>query len=82
MRNLINVASLFFQELRLDPKFVDNTLTCCLDFLDSESAIKVTKSDDARIVRLVIYYIHIVVIYMPDVVSVSFLLNIFKNTIK
>uniref|UniRef100_A0AC34FF89 CCR4-NOT transcription complex subunit 11 n=1 Tax=Panagrolaimus sp. ES5 TaxID=591445 RepID=A0AC34FF89_9BILA len=71
----------FKRELRLDPKFVDNTLTCCLDFLDSESAIKVTKSDDARIVRLVIYYIHIVVIYMPDVVSHRFgeIMNVIPN---
>uniref|UniRef100_A0A914Y4J1 CCR4-NOT transcription complex subunit 11 n=1 Tax=Panagrolaimus superbus TaxID=310955 RepID=A0A914Y4J1_9BILA len=71
----------FKRGLRLDPKFVDNTLTCCLDFLDSESAIKVTKSDDARIVRLVIYYIHIVVIYMPDVVSHRFgeIMNVIPN---
>jgi hypothetical protein len=71
----------FKRGLHLDPKFVDGTLTCCLDFLDSESAIKVTKSDDARVVRLVIYYIHIVVIYMPDSVAHRFgeIMNVIPN---
>uniref|UniRef100_A0AC35EUL6 CCR4-NOT transcription complex subunit 11 n=1 Tax=Panagrolaimus sp. PS1159 TaxID=55785 RepID=A0AC35EUL6_9BILA len=49
--------------------------------MHEKSAIKVTKSDDARIVRLVIYYIHIVVIYMPDIISHRFgeIMNIIPN---